>query len=570
MAKVQGGEVMTAGDRAVRFINNLCHTDGRAAGTPFNLRPWQESIIRSFFGKINAATGLRQYRTLYIEIPRKNGKSEIIAAVALYLLLGDNEYSAQIYGAAADRGQAGIIFNVAVKMVLLDPELRKRVKLKRSLKTMEFMQTMSFYTAISKESSNKHGFNAHGILIDEYHTFIDDELFEVLSTSQDAREQPVRVIITTAGEPKRKGIETPAFKLHKYAMKVLENPASDPTFLPIIYAAAEDDPWDEPATWYKANPALGDFKKIAGMESMVREAAELPAKRSVFKRLHLNLWDDEENKAISAKLWRENAGDVVIGGKLPDFLLGRKCYGGLDLASTSDICALVLLFPPDKNAKGEYEGKFHVFCKFWLPGAAVTHRSTKEIPYKEWVEAGLIDVTPGDVTDYNAIRNAIAGKVMDDGTNRRRGGLVEQVRIHDIAFDRWNSSQLVNDLMEDGANMVQFGQGFASMGAPTKDLFRKLLERKLAHGGNPVLQWMADNLIVATDEAENFKPDKKRSAEKIDGMVALIMAIGRFLADNQPKKKSRYANPGAKRAPTPEDVAREAEQAKTDDEVGDE
>lgn len=549
---------MTPGDRAVGFINNLCHTDGRAAGTPFNLRDWQENIIRRFFGTINASTGLRQYRTLYIEIPRKNGKSELIAAVALYLLMGDFEYSAQIYGAAADRGQAGIIFNVATKMVLLDPELRKRIKLKRSLKTMEFFASMSFYTAISKESSNKHGFNAHGILIDEYHTFVDDELFDVLSTSQDAREQPVRVIITTAGEPKRKGIETPAYKLHKRALKVLENPESDPTFLPIIYAAAEDDPWDDPKTWHKANPALGDFKKITGMEAMVREAYDLPAKRSVFKRLHLNIWDDEESKAISAKLWKENAGSFTAGRDLPAFLLGRKCYGGLDLASTSDICALVLIFPPEKNDAGEFVGEFHVHCRFWLPKAAVQRRNSNEIPYKEWVEQGFIETTEGDVTDYNAIRNAIAGIAPENGFGRRKGGLISQVRIKDIGYDRWNSSQLVNDLVEDGANMVQFGQGFASMGAPTKELFRMLLRRQLAHGSNPVLEWMADNLVVDTDAAENYKPAKNKSAEKIDGMVALIMAIGRFLADNQPKKKSRFSNPGGKRDPSQSDIEAEA------------
>lgn len=559
------GKTMTPGDRAVGFINNLCHTDGRLAGTPFHLRDWQENIIRRFFGTINPETGLRQYRTLYIEIPRKNGKSELIAAVALYLLLGDGEYSAQIYGAAADRGQAAIIFNVATKMVMLDRELTRRVKLKRSIKTMEYLASMSFYMAISKESSNKHGFNAHGILIDEYHTFVDDELFDVLSTSQDAREQPVRVIITTAGEPKRKGVETPAYKLHKRALRVLQDPSLDPTFLPIIYAASEDDPWEEPATWYKANPALGDFKKIEGLYAMAREAQDLPAKRSVFKRLHLNIWDDEETKAISTKLWNENSGDVIIGGELPDFLLGRKCYGGLDLASTSDICALVLFFPPDKNEAGEFDGKFHVYCRFWLPTAAVKKRTTKDIPYKEWVEAGLITTTEGDVTDYNAIRDAIAGRMPNDGTNRRRGGLIDKVRIHDIGYDRWNSSQLVNDLVEDGANMVSFGQGFFAMAAPTKELFRILLKRQLAHGSNPVLAWMADNMSVESDDADNHKPSKKKSAEKIDGMVALIMAIGRFLADNQPKKKSRFSNPGGKRRPTAEDVEREAQKAAAED-----
>lgn len=527
------------GERAVAFISRLRHTDGLQAGHPFQMRDWQERIIRKFFGTINATTGLRQYRTLYIEIPRKNGKSEIAAAITLYLLLGDGEFGAQIYGAAYDRGQASIIFNVATKMILLDQVLSQIVKLRESKKTMEFAKTMSFYMAVSKESSNKHGFNAHAIVVDEFHTFKDDgpdSLFDVLSTSQDARSQPVRIIITTAGKPKHNGLETPAYKMHCYAKKVAANPDLDPSFLPIIFAADDDDKWDDPEVWAKANPALGDFKKIDGLITLAREAAEMPAKKATFERLHLNRWNDEDAKAFNDKIWADNKGDWSMAElqnrlEVPEFLRGRKAWGGLDLASVSDFNSLALFFPAERDEHGNFMGRHHLFMRFWLPRDVVEQRAEKVPAYRQWSQGDWVSMTEGNVTDYTYIRQSISGKLVD---GQRVGGLVTQVDLQDIGYDRMFSQYLINDLMDDGVKMVQFGQGFLSMNTPSKMLERMLLDRGLAHGGHPVLNWMAGNLVWEIDAAENYKPTKKKSMGKIDGMVATIMAIGRWLSQDTP------------------------------------
>jgi phage terminase large subunit-like protein len=535
-------------DHAVNFINTLKHTDGKEAGHTFRLRPWQERIVRIFFGIVNTSTGLRQYRTLYIEIPRKNGKSELAAAIALYLLLGDGEFGAQIYGAAYDRGQASLIFNVAHKMVQLDPTLSNLVRTRTSYKTMEYDRGMSFYMALSKESSSKHGFNAHGIIVDEFHTFKDDgpdSLFDVLSTSQDARAQPVRIIITTAGKPKHNGLETPAYKMHVYALKVRDNPALDPSFLPIIFAAAEDDAWDDQAVWHKANPALGDFKKIDGLINLAREAAEMPAKKATFERLHLNRWTDADAKAISDRVWKENAGDwrmADLGDKtqVPAFLRGRRAFGGLDLASVSDMNALALFFPAERLADGTFSGPHHLFMRFWLPRNTMLKRAEKVHAYKQWAQDGYLSLTEGDVADYAHIRRAISGP----------GGIDEQVDLQEVAYDRTFSQYLVNDLMDDSIAMVQFGQGFISMNTPSKELERLILCRALSHGANPVMDWMMGNLVWEIDAAENYKPSKKNSLEKIDGPAAAIMAIGRWIASEQ-EGGSRWNNPGGLRKPPP-------------------
>jgi phage terminase large subunit-like protein len=537
-------------ERPVRFINQLRHTSGKYAGQFFNLRPWQASdIIRPFFGTMNAETGLRQYRTLYLEIPRKNGKTGLVAGIALYLLAGDEEMSAQVYGAAGDKGQAGLMFKEAMTMVRMDPDLSRFIGIQERDFNMAYYTMNSFYRALSKVAENKHGFNASAVLIDEYHVWRDNELYNVLTTSQDARLQPVRIIITTAGMKKVKGMNTPAWEMHQYALKVRENPLLDPTFLPIIYAADDDDAWDDPKVWAKCNPALGDFKLQSGLEDMVRQARELPEKKDVFMRLHLNRWGADNVRAvISASLWKENTGTVVYGPELPDFLKGRKCFGGLDLSSTQDITALVLFFLPEEEGD-----RFHIWCKFWCPSAAVAKRSTSEgLQYQQWKEAGWLEETDGDVIDYNHVRDFIAG-AEDAKTRVRRGGIVEQVEIVELGFDPFRATQICNDLLEDGVKMVATRQGFLTMTGPADQLEVMLFNRELAHGGNPVMAWMATNLCWAKDQNDNKKPDKRNSAEKIDGISALLTAMARWLAQ-PPNQNSRWNNPGGLRRPATEEA----------------
>lgn len=519
------------GEHAVRFINNLTHTKGEFAGKPFNLRPWQEKMIREFFGTIDAETGLRQYNELYLEIPRKNGKSELAAAIVIYLLLGDGEYGAEIYGAAADKGQAGLIYDVTAAMIENDSELLEIIQLRKSRKEMGHFGSNSFYKAISKDSDNKHGFNAHGVIIDELHTFQDNSLIEVLETSSGARRQPVRVYITTAGG-ERKG---PCWNWHVYAKKVLEDPSLAPNLLPFIFAAEEDDDWRDPEVWKKANPALGDFRYPREMEEFAKKAEFIPAYVQVFKQLYLNIWPKFSSRALDMDVWDENAGNFTCGPAIPDFLKGRDCYGGLDLASVSDLNALILVFPPTDD-----DPLFYVHCYFWLPENTVEKRSDADkVFYREWVKDGFIVATPGDVTDYAFIRATISGP-LDDKTGLRKGGLIEQVNLIDIGVDPFNATHLVNELTDDGVECVLFRQGYLSMNPAVKEVLRLMLQRKIAHGGNTVLQWMAENLVLSTDPAGNFKPDKANSSEKIDGMVGLFMAVGRWLADKEEKFVSRF------------------------------
>jgi phage terminase large subunit-like protein len=494
---------MNPGERAVKFINNLRHTKGKFAGQRFNLRKWQaKDIIIPLFGTVDKK-GKRQYRTLYLEIPRKNGKTEKAAGIALYLTMGDGEQGAEVYGAAADRDQASIVYNVAAEMVNNDKVLRSRIRPVDSKKTLVYGETGSIYRAISAEAATKHGYNTHGLIYDELHAAPNRELYDVLTTSMGAREQPLTVLITTAGYDKN----SICYEMHEYARKVLKGEIEDPTFLPVIYAADEEagDDWEDERIWHKANPALGDFRSLEEMRIAYRRAKEIPAQQNIFKRLYLNMWTEQETRWIDISVW-----DACKVDDFPD-LHGRQCWAGLDLASTQDLTAFVMIFP------NEGLTHFEVVPVFWLPQDTIERRvKSSKVPYDKWVREGLIRVTPGNVTDYDRVREDIKT-------------LSAQFRINEIAYDRWNASQLVTQLMEDGANMVEFGQGFASMSAPTKELEKLLVSGAIAHDGNDVLRWMARNVSVTQDPAGNLKPNKKTSSEKIDGIVALIMALGRVM-----------------------------------------
>ncbi|KAF1084848.1 Phage Terminase [Sporotomaculum syntrophicum] len=486
-------------ERAVKFIENyLTHTKGKWAGVRFELEPWQHDIITPLFGTLNE-DGTRQYRTCYVEIPRKNGKSELGAAVALKLLFADNEPGAEIYSAAADRDQAAIVFNTAAQMVRQNPKLAKRCKIIDSQKRIVIPATGSFYRAISADAHTKHGFNAHGIIFDELHTQPNRELWDVLTTSGGTRTQPLIFAITTAGYDRN----SICWEQHEYAQKIIDGVIEDKTFLPVIYAAGKEDDWRDEKVWYKANPALSTFRGIEEMRAMAKKAEQVPALQNTFRRLYLNQWTQQEDRWLDLAAWDATAGTIE-----PDELLGKCCFGGLDLASTTDIAAFVLVFPMD-------DGGFVVLPHFWIPRDNMRERINRDrVPYDVWTRQGLITATEGNVIHYEAIRRHIEQ-------------LGQLYNIREIAFDRWGAVQITTELDDAGFTVVQFGQGFASMSPPTKELLNLVLSKKLVHGGNPVLRWMADNMVVKQDPAGNVKPDKSKSSEKIDGMVALIMALDR-------------------------------------------
>lgn len=490
-------------DRAVTFIENLCHTKGKWAGTPFWLLPWQEQLIRDIFGIVKP-DGNRQFRTAFVEICKKVGKSELAAAVALYLLYADNEPSAEVYGAAADRQQASIVFDVAKQMVEMSPALMKRSKLMGATKRIVNYSNAGYYQVLSAEVGGKHGFSVSGLVFDEVHTQPNRQLYDVLTKgSSDARQNPLHFIITTAGNDRH----SIAFELHTKAVDILEGRRVDPTFYPVVYGLKDDEDWEDEANWYKVNPSLGYTVDIERLRDAYREAKQNPADEITFKWLRCNMW------VSSTVAWIPDA--IYMRGNEPidmDALAGRDCYAGLDLSSTGDITALVLIFPPRDE-----EEKYVLLPYFWIPEETIPRRvKANSVPYDIWEKQGYIMSTEGNVIHYDFIEKFI----MD---------LSEKYHILEIAVDRWNATQMIQNLEGEGFTIVPFGQGFSSMSAPTKEFYRLLMEGRIIHGGNPVLRWMAGNVVIDTDPAGNIKVTKAKSKEKIDGIVAAIMALDRCI-----------------------------------------
>ena len=505
-------------DRAVKFIENLCHTKGKWAGKRFWLLPWQEQLIRDIFGIVKP-DGYRQFRTAFVEICKKVGKSELAAAVALYLLYADNEPSAEVYGAAADRQQASIVFDVAKQMVEMSPALLKRSKLMTATKRIVNYGNSGYYQVLSAEVGGKHGFSVSGLVFDEIHTQPNRQLYDVLTKgSSDARQNPLHFIITTAGTDRH----SIAYELHTKAVDILEGRRVDPTFYPVVYGLKDDEDWEDEANWYKVNPSLGYTVDIERLRDAYREAKQNPADEVTFKWLRLNMWVSSTVAWIPDSIFMKGNEEIDLAA-----LEGRDCYGGLDLSSTGDITALVLMFPPRDE-----DEKYILLPFFWVPEETIPQRvKAASVPYDIWEKQGYLLSTEGNLIHYDFIE-----KFIND--------LAEKYHIVEIAVDRWNATQMIQNLEGDGFTMVPFGQGFASMSGPTKDFYRLLMEGQIIHGGHPVLRWMAGNVVVDTDPAGNIKVTKAKSKEKIDGIVAAIMALDRCIRNQTEPQGSVYDERG--------------------------
>ena len=505
-------------DRAVTFIENLCHTKGKWAGKRFWLLPWQEQLIRDIFGIVKP-DGNRQFRTAFVEICKKVGKSELAAAIALYLLYADNEPGAEVYGAAADRQQASIVFDVARQMVEMSPALMKRSKLMAATKRIVNYGNAGFYQVLSAEVGSKHGFSISGLVFDEIHTQPNRQLYDVLTKgSSDARQNPLHFIITTAGTDRH----SIAYELHAKAVDILEGRRVDPTFYPVVYGLKDDEDWEDEANWYKVNPSLGYTVDIERLRDAYREAKQNPADEITFKWLRMNMWVSSTTAWIPDAVFMKGNEEIDS-----DSLKGRECYAGLDLSSTGDITALVLMFPPR-----DVDEKYILLPFFWVPEETIPQRvRSASVPYDVWEKQGHILATEGNVIHYDFIEHFIEE-------------LGEKYHILEIAFDRWGATQMVQDLEGMGFTVVPFGQGYSSMSAPTKEFYKILMEGRMVHGGNPVLRWMAGNVVIDTDPAGNIKVTKARSKEKIDGIVAAIMALDRCIRNQGQERGSVYDTRG--------------------------
>jgi len=517
---------------AIDFIQDLSHTNGEWAGKPFILMPWQKKIVSDVFGTVKP-DGIRQYTTAYVELPKKNGKSELAAAIALLLTIADGEPGAEVYSCAADRAQASIVFNVAAQMVRQHPYLSQIVKIIPSNKRILYPELNSFYQVLSADVPNKHGLNVHGVVFDELHTQPNRKLYDVMTHgSGDARRQPLYFFITTAGNDHN----SICYEVHKKAKDIISGRKFDPTFYPVIYGAEEHEDWTSEKVWKKANPSLGVTISIDKVRAACENAKQNPAEENIFRQLRLNQWMKQNVRWMPMDKWNKCGGEIEL-----EKLRGRECYAGLDLSSTTDLTAFVLVFPPRLQGGAVSEAndqttsedeKFIVLPYFWMPEDNVYIRVKKDnVPYDIWEKQGFINTTEGNVVDYRFLQRDIMN-------------ICSEFVVKEIAYDRWNATQIILNLQDEGLTMVRFGQGFESMSGPTKDLMRLVLSENLIHGNHPVLSWMADNVTAKIDEAENIKLDKAKSTERIDGMVALVMALARAMVNINAKTGSVYDERG--------------------------
>ena len=416
------------------------------------------------------------------------------------MLFADKEPGAEIYGAACDRNQASIVFDVAAEMVRLNPKLGRRCKILDSTKRI-IHNNRSFYRVLSSEVPAKHGLNVHGVIFDELHAQPNRQLWDVLTLgSGAARTQHVIFAITTAGYDRN----SICYEQHDYARKVRDGIIEDPTFLPVIYSADKKADWTDEKVWKKCNPSWGITFDADEFRQECKLAQELPALENTFRRLRLNQWVKQEVRFIPMDNWMHGCGGTFD----PEMLKGKICYAGLDLASTTDIAAFVMLF--------ELDGLIYALCRFWVPEENIALRSKRDkVDYDLWARQGYIISTPGNAIDYDYIEEEIIR-------------LGKGFRIEEIAFDPHGATQITQHLADAGFTVIDFDQRMNSMSPPSKEFLRIILRGQFRHGDNPVLTWMADNVTARMDSNEQIKPDKKKSTEKIDGIVAAIMALDRL------------------------------------------
>lgn len=508
---------------AIAFIECLRHYQGASAGKRFKLSPFQRFIVGSLFGWYTA-DGQRRYRIGYVEIAKGNGKTPLGAAIAIYGLVADGEAGAEVYTAATSRDQASICFTDAKQFVLSCQPLANRLQV--GLHNIAYLAKSSFLRPVSAEGRGLDGKRPHVVIVDELHEHPTPVVYVKMRAGTKGRTRALILSITNSGYDKL----TVCGEHHDYSCKVLQGVIENDSWFAFVASLDKhDDPFVDPSCWLKANPNLGVSVTKQYLAEQVREAVSLPSQRSLVLRLNFCRWTEASENWVDLDHWDACAHPVQASA-----LARRKCFGGLDLASVSDFCALAWIFPPDERisqvmmANGvpgfvppSESGLWELLVRLYLPEAAVKKmRDRAMLPIDQWVEEGLVTVTPGNVTDYGFIRRDIAADR-------------ERFDVQQIAFDRYNSSQLVTDLMDDGAEMVGFGQGYASMSAPCKELERLYMSHRLAHGGNKALRWMASNVVATKDAAENIKFDRAASTQKIDGMVASVMALGRAIAPQE-------------------------------------
>lgn len=486
--------------KAIKFFEQLNHWKGEWANTPINLQPHQVFYIAQTFGWVNKDTGLRRFRTSFKEVARKNGKTSECAGKALYHLIYDREAGAQIYFAATKEDQAKIGFNDCQKISQATPGLRPLVK--NMVKSLLFGN--GFIKPLGSDSNTQDGFDPSWGVIDEYHAHKTDEMLNVLESGMGARRQPMIDVITTAGFNK----EYPCFSaLRKTAIDVLKGIKKDESLLALIFEMDEDDDWHDESVWVKSNPNMDVSVKLDFLKTRFRSAVNEGGTKEVdFRTKNLNQWTN------SADTWIPDEVFMNCGDQLPD-LSGKPCYMGLDLASTEDMNSLAIFFPGDPA---------YLMVKYWIPEDTMMRRVKDGADHFRWKQEGWLNVTPGNTTDYEFIIEEITR-------------LSDKHKVLKLGYDPWNAKQVAIRLQDNGLRTEEVRQGIPSMGEPTKKMESMIRNKKLIHGGNPILRWNNSNVIIVKDANENYRMDKSKSYGKIDGMVATVDALCVWMRENKPE-----------------------------------
>jgi len=532
---------LAAADRVRLFFRRfLRHSEGeRWAGKPFELLDWQwRDFIGPLFGWLRP-DGSRRYRRAAQWVAKKNGKSTLCAGLVLYGLVADREPAAQVYGGAIDRDQASTIFQICANMVAQSKQLSERLRVIETRRRIAFPEQASFYAVLSKDSKKSgHGKNASLCVIDEMHV-VDEQLYRTMRYAGAARRQPLLIEISTAGDDDTSF----GFERYTYAKKVLAGAqldagalalaiaegkaADDPEMLAVIYEAGGNDTWEQEPEWHRANPSLGHTITLDSFRADFEEAKNgTPADQAAFRQLRLNLWQSSVSPWLEVERWDacgqwpERPGTAVPGlaGLYPlplEHLAGRECFAGLDLSSTTDLASLALVFPDDA-------GGYDVAVWYWVAEYSCRQRERQNRQKLDrWIAAGWIQEVEGRVLDYGAIRQHL----------RLLAGLFV---IRELGADPWNAVQLLLQLRdEDGLTVLEYPQTFGAMSGPMKEAEKLILAQKIRHGGNPVLRWNFGNVAVVKDQNLNVRPSKKHSRDKIDGMVSVIIALGRAMLNPQ-------------------------------------
>ncbi len=484
----------------IRFFHEyLRHSKGEWAGELLTLAPWQQFEIAVMFGwrRVN---GTRRFRTWYEEVARKNGKSTKLAGIGLFLFAFDGEPGAEVYTAATKLDQAKITHAEAEMMVRQSPHLRRVIT---EHKNKLFIRgTANKFVPLGADAKTQDGLNIHGAIIDEFHAHPTRALWDVLISAIGSRLNPLIWTITTSGFNQEGSI---CLEQRGYTVQVLEGAIDDDSHGGVIYTLDADDDWRDERVWIKANPNLGVSVKLEALRDAARKASISTAALVNFLTKHLNVWTQQAESWLSLDDW--DRGGAAFD---PSLLEGRRCTGGLDLASTTDIAAWVLLFEPTVA-----DPQWRVLARFFVPEDNIERRARKDrVPYTAWVKSGWLTATPGNVIDQEAIKQ----QILRDAA---------QFELGEVGYDVWNAAKIAVELLEEGVNAVPISQNFAHLTAPSKELEGLVLSARLGHGGNPVLRWMAGNVVLLRDTNDNYRPNKRRSRERIDGIVALIMALNR-------------------------------------------